>query len=437
MGTPFMPWQQQVADVAGEIDPETGLLAYREVWVLVMRQSGKTTWELSTETERCVSWDTPQRVVYTAQNGWEAKTKLLEDQVPILQASPLGKLITPAGGGRVRRAQGDWGINFGSGSRIDVLGSSGSAGHGRTVDLGVIDEAWKDEDDRREQALLPAMITRPWAQLIGASTMGTDASVYLNRKVDAGRHWAVEDPGAGVAYFEFSIPEDADIDDPEVWWTYMPALGYTITEEAVAHARQTMEDGEFRRAFGNQRTAGGGERIIPPELWDRVVAPTAAPEHNLTFGLDINHDRSSAAICVSDGETIEMVDHLPGTGWLVERASQLVEAWGGEVVLDGGGPAVSVADELEELRVKVRRLQGGEIAAACGRIYDAIADGKVKVRPSQSLDEAVAGVAKRPTGDRFVWSRSTSLADVTPLVAATMAYSHGGEGKAKPFVLLD
>jgi hypothetical protein len=31
LGTPFMPWQRQVADVAMEVDPATGRLAYREV----------------------------------------------------------------------------------------------------------------------------------------------------------------------------------------------------------------------------------------------------------------------------------------------------------------------------------------------------------------------------------------------------------------------
>jgi hypothetical protein len=40
-GTPLMPWQRYVADVALEIDPETGLLAYRGVDVTVPRQSGR------------------------------------------------------------------------------------------------------------------------------------------------------------------------------------------------------------------------------------------------------------------------------------------------------------------------------------------------------------------------------------------------------------
>ena len=34
----------------------------------------------------------------------------------------------------------------------------------------------------------------------------------------------------------------------------MPALGLTITEAVVVHARATLPDGEFRRAFLNQPT---------------------------------------------------------------------------------------------------------------------------------------------------------------------------------------
>ena len=56
-------------------------------------------------------------------------------------------------------------------------------------------------------------------------------------------------------------------------------------------------------------------------------------------------------------------------------------------------------------------------------IYNAIADGKVKFRTNVAFDAAVAGLAKRPVGDRFAWSRSTSIADITPFNAATLAYT--------------
>ena len=43
LGWPLMGWQRYVADVAGEIDPATGLFAYAAVGLTVPRQSGKTT----------------------------------------------------------------------------------------------------------------------------------------------------------------------------------------------------------------------------------------------------------------------------------------------------------------------------------------------------------------------------------------------------------
>ena len=55
LGQPFMPWQRLVADVGCEIDPVTGLPAYREVRVTVPRQSGKTTLFLAWQVNRCVS----------------------------------------------------------------------------------------------------------------------------------------------------------------------------------------------------------------------------------------------------------------------------------------------------------------------------------------------------------------------------------------------
>jgi len=75
--------------------------------------------------------------------------------------------------------------------------------------------------------------------------------------------------------------------------------------------------------------------------------------------------------------------------------------------------------------MKVIRRSRSDVANDCDRMYRAIADGTVRVRPSsQELDEAVAGVAKKPVGDRFVWSRATSSADVTPLMAFTLAFSN-------------
>jgi hypothetical protein len=186
-----------------------------------------------------------------------------------------------------------------------------------------------------------------------------------------------------------------------------------------------MEEAEWRRAYGNQRTRGREERIIPDVLWDSVVDPVVEVKRTgaVAFGLDVHPERLSASIVASDGERVELIDHRPGTGWVRERVKSLMERWKGSVYIDGGGPALSLGDDLEADRVKVVRLGGPEMAAACARIYDAIADGKVRFRTHEVFDIAVAGLAKRPMGDRFIWARQVSSTDITPFVAATLAYN--------------
>lgn len=432
LGTPFMPWQQSVVDAGLELNGE-GLPAYREIVVTVMRQSGKSVLVLALELDRAILWDVPQRVAYTAQTGWDARKKLVDDHAPVLMSSPLKGTVQ-----RVLRGAGNEGIVFRSGSRIDVMASTDTAGHGRTLDLGVIDEAMSDIDDRREQAILPAMATKPAGQLLVVSTAGTDASVYLRRKVETGRAAAEADTGSGIAYFEWSIPNDADMDDPAVWWEFMPALGWTITEDVVAHARATMSDHEFRRGFANQWTAADVERVIPVEMWDLVQDPLAAPVAPLVFAVDVLPDRSAASIASAGGGVVELVEHREGVSWVVQRLVDLQSRWGGDVVLDSGGPAGALIEDLEAAGVKVCALGNAEVVAACARFYDRVADGQLKVRCSPLLDEACAGLAKRPVGDRFVWSRTTSRADVTPLMAVTLALQGPADVvRPAPFVMTD
>jgi hypothetical protein len=418
LGRPLMPWQRLVADTAFEL-LEDGSPAFREVIVTVPRQSGKTMLLLAVELQRALGWATPQRIAYTAQTGWDARKKLLDDQAPILLGSALAPAVK-----QIYRGAGSEGVIFKNGSRIDVLASTVSAGHGKTLDLGVIDEAFDDADDRREQAILPAMVTKRDAQLLVVSTMGTDASVYLNRKVELGRAAALEGRTSGIAYFEWAIPEGADIEDPASWWLGMPALGLTVSEASVAHARSTMTEGEFRRAFGNQRTRSM-ERAIPEVTWRLACRADVAPTGGLFGVFDVAPGRDWSAVAVAGGGVAELVEYRPGVNWLVGRMLELYESHRLTVAVDGRSPAASLIPDLRAAGVPVRELTSSEITAACGTFYDDLADGKVKVRLTSpelnaALDAAVVAVTRQPVVDTWKWGRKGSV-DISPLIAVTLA----------------
>lgn len=417
-----MPWQRAVADVGGElVETADGLLipAYREVVVTIPRQSGKTMLLLVWQLQRALGWGEPQRIVYSAQSGTDARKKLLDDQVPLLE--PRRKLL---GIRRIIRANGNEGVSFVNGSKIVLLASTADSGHGKTVDLAVKDEFFADYDDRRDQILVPAMITRPAAQILTASTMGTDESVPLNRKIDQGRLAVGAGTRSGIAYFEWSADMTADPDDPATWWSCMPALGHTVTEEVIRHARASMTDSEFRRAFLNQLTKSE-ERVLPAPAWDAVCNPNVAPSGPLVFSVDVSRERTAGAIVaasVGARPTVELVDYRAGTGWVVPRAVELHERHDPALwVVDGAGPAGSLVADLEAAGLPVHPVTSRELIESCARFYDAVIDRQVLIRRHPRLDEGAASAAKRLVGDAWAWTRKAASADISPLVAATLA----------------
>lgn len=412
----MMPWQRLVADVGLEVD-SNGVPYYREVVVTVPRQSGKTTLMLAWSLYRCLAWPRGrmQRVVYTAQTGQDARMKLIRDQWPILEASPLVGTVKRHLEGAQESA-----IHFKNGSRIDVQATTTGAGHGRTVDMGIIDEAFDDVDDRREGAMLPAMLTRSDAQLFVVSTAGTDDSVYLRQKVDTGRAMVTAGERTGIAYFEWSAGDDADADDEDAWWSCNPSLGWTQGIDAIRHARKTTSDGLFRRTILNQWTSSE-DRVIPLSTWDAACDPDASPSNPVVLAVDAHPERTSAAIAAAGGGVVELVEHRAGLGWVVARVAELADRWDAPVAVDQAGPAGPFIPDLERLGVRVVPLSGPDMAKATGAFYDAVADRTVKLRRNPSLDAAAAGATKRQVGDAWVWARKHLSADVCPLVAVTAA----------------
>lgn len=450
LGVPLMPWQRLVADVAGEIDPRTGRPAYGEIIVTVPRQSGKTTLYAGYMVSRCLSprWTHPQRTIFTAQTGRDARDKWLDEIFPMLERSPLARFLD----GPPRTGMGNEYAIFKNGSLLRLASSSKSAGHSKTLDLAVLDEIWHDADFSREQGLRPTMATRHDAQLLNCSTAGTDLSVVFNHKQKIGREAVLADSGKGIAYFEFSAPggENWDPHDTESFYSFHPALcpdpdfevngcgcgkgewRHTIGIEFLTRERQSMPLPEFMRAYGNVPSTQHEDREIPREMWE-AVQTNDVPEEDFVFGLDIAEDHSSACIVVvGENRVVETLEYLPSVGAAVQRCKELYDKWEGLIVIDGSGPAAYLAKDLANEGVMVKALTASETSLACGRIYDAIADQKIAFSPrgdyGKKMTEAVDGLVGRPQGDRKVWSRVQSRSDIGPFMAATVAYSQVNDG---------
>jgi len=431
LGKPFMPWQQYVADVILEIDPDTGLLVYTEFGLTVPRQSGKSTLLLAKAVHRASAtkfFGPRQQIVYTAQTRKDARKKWEEDYVEDLKASRTfrSRVVPHLGNGNEH-------IRFPNRSRFGIESTTEKAGHGPTIDEAYIDEAFAQVDGRMEQAFGPAMITRRNKQLGWISTAGwEDASPYLKAKVAAGRVQVELGLRQGLAYFEWSASQDAAPEDRGGWWSFMPALGHTITEDAIAaELAKCQREGklnDFRRAYMNlwvPKSAATDWVVIPKPAWEaRLTAPVRA-EAPVAFGLAASWpDAESCSVGLAGrhaGWLVgQVVERRPGTSWVLDRLVELDRHEHCGFVIDPAGPAGRLVPGIEAKGLSLVKATAREVTQACGQFYDSVCGDAPRFAHfgQDDLDAAVAGAGKHPMGDAWRWDRQP---DTDPLEAVTLA----------------
>ena len=117
---------------------------------------------------------------------------------------------------------------------------------------------------------------------------------------------------------------------------------------------------------------------------------------------------------------IEVVTHLPGTEWLRDRLRSLWADHGVPIWVELSSPAAALIGPLEAFGVDVKTLPRGGGAAAL--LADAITAGSVHHLGQSSLTAALVGARRKVIGETWVWSRASSTADISPLVAASLAH---------------
>jgi phage terminase large subunit-like protein len=261
LGYSLLPWQRLVFSTALERSGRRP--AYRDVLVSVPRQSGKSSMALSLIIWRLLSAD-DQLVLYSAQSRLSARRKLLHTWWPRIARSPL------AGRFKLFRGFGAEMLSCNNGSRLELLSATESSGHGESVDLVILDEAWVHVDASIEQAVRPTMATRRDAQLWAMSTAGTAKSIWWRSKLDAGRTSAELGITHGSCLLEWAASKDDDPSDEQVWWATMPALGRLVEVATIRQDLANMGAVEFKRGFLNlwPDESAEGWAVISRDVWE-------------------------------------------------------------------------------------------------------------------------------------------------------------------------
>ena len=227
LGEPLLPWQEYVlkdmltVDKAGKFIRKLNLL-------LISRQNGKTFLARMLILAHLLKWDSKNILIMSSNRSMALDT--FRQVAYALESNDHLKGFVK----QIRYANGTESIEMLDGTRLDVVAATRDGSRGRTADFLYIDEL-REVSEEGYRAAIPTTRARPNSQTLLTSNAGDAFSVVLNQL----RERALENPPKSFGFYEYSAPQYCKITDRSAWAQANPALGYTITEEAIEEAIAT------------------------------------------------------------------------------------------------------------------------------------------------------------------------------------------------------
>lgn len=228
IGLPLLPWQDFVIRDMTSID-EAGMFIRKTNLVLCARQQGKTHLARMMMLAHLYLFDS-KNVIIMSSNRSMALDTFRQVAYAIEGNDGLSRAVK-----QIRFANGTESIEMKNGARLDVVAATRDGSRGRTADLLYIDEV-REISEEGFRAATPTTRARANAQTLLTSNAGDAFSTVLNDL----RERALSFPPQTFGYYEYSAPQFAAITDRDAWAMANPALGYTVTEQALEEAVATQ-----------------------------------------------------------------------------------------------------------------------------------------------------------------------------------------------------
>jgi phage terminase large subunit-like protein len=430
LGIDLLPWQKWLFIHGLELKPD-GSYRFRTVLVLVARQNGKTTalkvlalWRLIMDGARLVL-GTSTNLDY-ARESWEGCVELAK-------GSDLhAEFQWPE-----RRTNGEQTLTANNGARYKIGTASRRGGRSLSVDLLILDEIREHRTWDAWSASSKTTNARPRGQRWALSNMGDDGSVVLNHLQEK----ALAGADSSLGIFEWSAPAGCDTSDRLLWPLANPALGYTISEEALASDYGTDTEEVFRTEVLCQRVPTLEPLPITLDMWwDAARNRKKLSRSSPVFGVSVSPSQRSASIVVAvmaskNVAHIELVDHRGGVDWIVRKMQQLSDRYGdAEFVMVQTGAMASLLPDLIKAEIEPIQLNTTDLGRAYGHMQRRLQDRQLTHSGAQAFEDALMGAVKRDVGEglwSLGWRKATS--DLTPLEAGAIAlWERAGEEDPDP-----
>jgi len=432
VGFELDPWQRLVIEGSCGVR-EDGKWAAKEVGVNVPRQNGKGGILEVIELTAIFTWH--ERLIIHSAHEFITSQKHFDRVWSLVENTPA--LLQKVKGQKPMRSHGHEGFKLLDGCQLEFRTRTKGGGRGFSCDRLILDEAMF-LPEAAMGALLPTLRARPNPQ-IWYTGSAVDQEVHPEGMVFTRVRNRAKEAAEDLAYFEWSLPYDHPNDIPdeeftaeESMRTSNPAYGIRIFREHFE-----MELGALDRRTAAVELYGVGDypdpsgeedRPISVESWLACEDATSSIVGPVCLGFDVSPERRTSVAAVGRNQEgkwhVEIIEKLPGTGWLPAKLYDLNAAHNPEaIVVDKLGPGASLVQKLDDMGMDVTLVDGSNIAQACARLVDAVAEDNLRHLGTVDLLNAIRAASTRSLADRWLWSRSKSTVDISPLIAVTLALS--------------
>ena len=420
----LLPWQRWWLIHALELKVD-GSFRFRIILTLISRQNGKT-FLLKVLALYFMYLLRVRTVLSTAQKldvareSWNG-TYEIAAAIPAMAAefepNPRGKPGRRDGNGYEE-------IRLNDGRRYRVTALHQGSGRGWTVQLLIVDELREQRDTIAWAAVSKTTIAQPNSLIVPISNAGDDESIVLNTLRAAA---LADNPDPALGMFEWSASDGSAIDDVEAWQQANPALGHTLTVEALRLALATDTPEVFRTECMCQHVRAL-DVLVNPDAWlacadpmltldgvrDRVVAcfevapdgahavlVAAARFDDGRIGLDVVKAWSDLNLAKRD---------LPD---LLDRVKAVSLGW------FPSGPAAELGYILRAQRGS-HEITGGSVTEACQAYVGAIHRGMVRHRNDPLLSTHTVSARKFQVSDGYRFTRKGGHVDAAYAAAGAL-----------------
>ena len=419
---PLLPWQEFVLNDMMKTD-KAGNFIRKSNLILVARQSGKThlarmrvIWGLFYGGER-------NHLIMSSNRGMALSS--FRDIAYTIDSNDFLKSQVKA----IRYANGTESIELLNGARLDVVAATRDGSRGRTADFLWIDEL-REINEEGFRAATPVTRARPNAQSLFTSNAGDAFSTVLNDM----RERALSYPPKSFGFYEYSAPQDCKIEDRSAWALANPALGYTVSEEAIEEAIATSPIENTRTETLCQwidSLSSPWPHGILEETSDSTLE--LSPGAYTIFGFDVSPSRRNSSLVAGQ----LMPDGRIGIG--------ILQTWENAVAVDDLQIAAgikswcdiykprlvcydkyatqSIADRLANSGVMTEDVSGQQFYQACGDLLNGLVTHKVVHNGQAEFIQQMNNCAAKVNDSAWRIVKRKSAGDISAPIGLAMVVS--------------